>query len=204
MLLVSLLLANGLQATASASGRHKGARPAAIAAEDSFRHWAAPHSALVTEYQQFLDRRQLGHVAPMRFLLRSARMWRECGASEFALAPKEQWSNIVPTLRVVRDLQAAGLVDARRVASGYRDGALNQCAGGSTRSRHVFNNALDFDLADSPGNVVRLCQYWRDKGPALKLGLGFYTDTRIHLDTSGFRTWGADHTHKTSLCNQSS
>ncbi|NDK39935.1 peptidase M15 [Pseudoxanthomonas gei] len=187
-LLFSLLLVSGPQ----------------LAADDGFRQWATPRSAMVTEYQQFLDRRQLGHVAPMRFLLRSARMWRDCGASEFALAPKVQWTNIVPTLRVVSALQAAGMVDAKRVASGYRDGALNRCAGGSARSRHVLNNALDFDLAASPDNVARLCHYWRSKGPALKLGLGFYTNTRIHLDTSGFRTWGADHTHKTSLCNQSS
>lgn len=176
------------------------AASAAMAAEDSFRQWATARSAAVTEYQKFLDRRQLGHVTPMRFLLRSARMWRECGASEYALAPREQWSNIVPTLRAVRDLQALGLVDAKRVASGYRDGPLNRCAGGSSRSRHVANNALDLELPASRDNVERLCQYWRSKGPALKLGLGFYTTTRIHLDTSGFRTWGADHTGKTSLC----
>ncbi len=176
---------------------------AAAAGKDNFRQWAAPRSAAVTEYQQFLDRRQLGHVAPMRFLLRSARMWRECHASEFALAPKEQWSNIVPTLRVVRDLQLAGLMDAKRVASGFRDRTLNACAGGSSRSRHVANNALDFELPASADNVARLCKYWRSKGPALNLGLGFYTSTRIHLDTSGFRTWGADHTGKTSLCTTS-
>ena len=174
----------------------------AMAAQDSFRQWAIARSAAVTEYQKFLDRRQLGHVAPMRFLLRSARMWRECGAHEYALAPREQWSNMVPTLRAVRDLQAIGLVDAKRVASGYRDGQLNRCAGGSSRSRHVANNALDLELPASPDNVARLCQYWRSKGPALKLGLGFYTSTRIHVDTSGFRTWGADHTGKTSLCKR--
>lgn len=185
---LSLLLASAVPATA----------------KDTFRQWAAPRSAAVTEYQQFLDRRQVGHVAPMRFLLRSARMWRECHASEFSLAPKKQWPNIVPTLRVVRDLQAAGLMDAKRVASGFRDRTLNACAGGSTRSRHVSNNALDFELPDSADNVARLCKYWRSQGPALKLGLGFYTSTRIHLDTSGFRTWGADHTGKTSLCNPSS
>ncbi len=174
------------------------------AGKDNFQQWAGPRSAAVTEYQQFLDRRQLGHVAPMRFLLRSARMWRECDASEFALAPKAQWSNMVPTLRVVNDLQAAGVIDAKRVASGFRDGTLNACAGGSTRSRHISNNALDFDLPASADNVARLCKYWRSKGKALNLGLGFYTSTRIHLDTSGFRTWGADHTGKTSLCTTSS
>ena len=136
----------------------------------------------------------------MRSLLRSARPWRECKASEFAVPPRALWPNLLPTLRALEDLRSAGLVDSNRVASGYRDAALNRCAGGAARSRHVQNNALDFDLPASPANVARLCEYWRSKGPALKLGLGFYTDTKIHLDTSGFRTWGSDHSRRTSLC----
>lgn len=185
LLFLCLLLASGSRA----------------AAEDSFLQWATPQAAGVARYQQYLDHQGLGDVSPMRSLLRSARRWRECDASEFVLPPKILWPNLIPTLRVLRDLQSAGLVDGRQVASGYRDPVLNACAGGSARSRHVSNNALDFDLPDSADNVARLCEYWRSKGPALKLGLGFYTDTRIHLDTSGFRTWGNDHTRRTSLCN---
>ena len=154
----------------------------------------------MADYQRYLADNGLGEVAPMQALLRSARLWRECDASEYVLPPKSLWPNLLPTLRVLRDLQAAGLVEGNKVASGYRDPTLNTCAGGSGRSRHVLNNALDFDLS-SPDRVIRLCDYWRSKGPALKLGLGFYTDTRIHLDTSGFRTWGSDHTRRTSLCN---
>ena len=176
---------------------------ASRAAEDPFQRWATSRAADIAEYQRYLDQQGVGKVAPMRALLHSARMWRECDATEFVLPPRPLWPNLVPTLRALRQLQSAGLVDPTRVASGYRDPALNTCAGGSTRSRHVANNALDFDLPDSPDNIARLCEYWRSKGPALKLGLGFYTDTRIHLDTSGFRTWGADHTRKTSLCNAS-
>jgi uncharacterized protein YcbK (DUF882 family) len=98
-------------------------------------------------------------------------------------------------------LKEAGLVDERNIASAYRGDTLNRCAGGSDRSRHLSNNALDFDLAESPDNIKQLCEFWRNEGPALKLGLGFYTNTTIHLDTSGFRTWGTDHTRRTSLCN---
>lgn len=186
VLVLSMLLAVGSQA-----------------AEDPFQRWAALRAAAIAEYRHYLEQNGVGDVAPMRALLRSARMWRECDATEFVLPPKALWPNLLPTLRVLDDLRTSGLVDGRRVASGYRDPVLNTCAGGSTRSRHVSNNALDFDLPDSPDNVARLCDYWRSKGPAMKLGLGFYTDTRIHLDTSGFRTWGADHTRQTSLCNLS-
>lgn len=168
---------------------------------DRYLQWSrTPQAADVTQYQKFLDSKGLGEVAPMRSLLRSARPWRECKASEFAVPPRALWPNLLPTLRALEDLRSAGLVDSNRVASAYRDAALNRCAGGAARSRHVQNNALDFDLPASPANVARLCEYWRSKGPALKLGLGFYTGTKIHLDTSGFRTWGSDHSRRTSLC----
>ena len=170
---------------------------------DRFQQWSASAQARdVADYRQYLDRHGLADISPMRSLLRSARSWRECDASEYSIPPRELWPNLLPTLRALRELQAAGLVDPRKVASGYRDPVLNRCAGGSQRSRHVSNNALDFDLPASADNVSRLCEYWRSKGPALKLGLGFYTGTKIHLDTSGFRTWGADHTRQTSLCQR--
>jgi hypothetical protein len=169
--------------------------------EDRYRHWLAqPEATDAASYRAYLRGHGLDGVIPAPALLRSARDWRRCGVSEFAVAPREQWPHILPTLRVVRRLQADGLLDAGLMASGYRDAALNRCAGGSSRSRHVSNNALDFDLPASPDNIRRLCGYWRRQGPALKLGLGFYTQTRIHLDTSGFRTWGSDHTWRTSLC----
>lgn len=174
---------------------------AQTAPANRFKQWTkTPEAAAMADYQRYLASNRLDEVAPMHALLRSARLWRQCEASEYALPPKSLWPNLLPTLRVLRDLQAAGLVEGHKVASGYRDPSLNTCAGGSGRSRHVANNALDFDLSSSD-RVTRLCDYWRSKGPALKLGLGFYTDTRIHLDTGGFRTWGSDHTRRTSLCN---
>lgn len=171
--------------------------------EDRYRDWSSrPEAANVANYRAYLRDHGLDLVIPESALLRSARDWRRCGVSEFAIPPRGQWPHILPTLRVVRQLQADGLMDAGLMASGYRDAALNRCAGGSSRSRHVLNNALDFDLPESPENIRRLCDYWRKQGPALKLGLGFYTDTSIHLDTSGFRTWGSDHTWRTSLCTK--
>ncbi|MET0580732.1 MAG: D-Ala-D-Ala carboxypeptidase family metallohydrolase [Pseudoxanthomonas sp.] len=169
--------------------------------EERFKAWGSTEGTRVDEYRRYLQSQGLDGVLPMPALLKSARSWRECDSPEFALPPKEKWSSMLPTLRVLKRLQATGLVDGRKAASGYRDETLNRCAGGSSASRHLSNNALDFDLAESPDNIVRLCDFWRREGPALKLGLGFYTNTAIHLDTSGFRTWGSDHTRLTSLCN---
>ncbi len=107
---------------------------------------------------------------------------------------------MTPTLRVVAQLRDAGILDPALARSVYRDAAVNRCAGGSARSKHRENRAIDFDLPSNPHNTARLCTFWRKHGPALNLGLGFYTPTAIHLDTAGFRTWGSDHHRGTSLC----
>lgn len=169
--------------------------------EERFRDWTRlPEAAGVMDYHGYLGREGVADAMPMSSLLRSSRGWRACRAAEFALPPRSTWAHIVPTLRAMRKLQAAGLVDGRLAVSGYRNETLNKCVGGSSRSRHLSNNALDLDIRRTAGNIKRLCAYWRKQGPALGLGLGFYTETKIHLDTSGFRTWGSDYTWRTSLC----
>lgn len=162
--------------------------------------WRAKADArALTAYQRTLTDAGVGRVVPIPALLRSSRRWQACDAPEFLLPPPDSAAAIVPTLRVVAQLQAMGIVDGNRVRSGYRSVEVNRCAGGSARSRHLLNNALDFDLADDR-RVAALCHFWRTQGPALAMGLRFYTPTRIHIDTAGHRTWGTDHRRGTSLC----
>lgn len=92
-----------------------------------------------------------------------------------------------PTLRLLRQLQAEGLADGRRIRSGWHDAHTNTCSGGSTHSRHLLNRALDLAL-DPAVTPERLCRYWRRHGPALQIGLDFYSPEHIHIDTAGFRT----------------
>jgi hypothetical protein len=153
----------------------------------------------LADYQRTLTDAGVGGVVPMHALLRSSRRWRACDAPEFLLPPRDRVSAIVPTLRVVAQLQTMGIVTGANVRSGYRSPDVNQCSGGSGRSRHVLNNALDFDLSHD-GHVAALCDFWRRQGPALRMGLGFYSPTKIHIDTAGHRTWGTDYRRGTSLC----
>lgn len=173
------------------------APPDAAQRYDDWRQGAGAQS--LTAYERMLTDAGVGGVVPMHALLRSSRRWRTCQAPEFLLPPSDRAAAIVPTLRVVAQLQALGIVEGSNVRSGYRSAALNRCSGGSTRSRHLLNNALDFDLADG-SQASALCEFWRTQGPSLAMGLGFYTPTRIHIDTSGHRTWGNDHRRGTSLC----
>jgi len=178
--------------------------PACIAPEPDeaarYATWKTTHHAVgLADYERVLSRGQVADVVPMQALLRSSRRWRACDVEEFLLPPPDRAAAIIPTLRVVQRLQASGWLDGQGIRSGYRSTALNACSGGSSRSRHLHNTALDFDLA-SDAHVEDLCRFWREQGPALAMGLGFYTPTKIHIDTSGHRTWGKDYRRGTSLC----
>ena len=161
----------------------------------------AGHAEEVAAYATYLARQRLDHVVPMQDLLRSGRRWRGCGVDEFSVPPRENWSAIVPTLRLVADLRAARVLGEAEVASAWRSREFNICEGGSPESRHVGNNALDFDIASGAG-ADALCDHWRRHGAAKRFGLGFYSPGKIHVDTSGFRTWGRDHRRGTSLCER--
>jgi uncharacterized protein YcbK (DUF882 family) len=169
--------------------------------ETRYARWlAAGHRAEAESYRVFLQNDRVVDVVPMHALSRTSRSWRRCMNDEFATPPPDLWPNMPPTLRVVTQLRDAGIIDPTLARSVYRDEVVNACAGGSAGSKHRENRAIDFDLPPNTDNVERLCAFWREQGPALNLGLGFYTPTAIHIDTAGFRTWGSDHHRATSLC----
>jgi peptidase M15-like protein len=151
-------------------------------------------------YEAHLRASGLDRIIPIPELLRSGRRWKQCNADEFGLPPREYWSEIEPTLELVAELRAAKILADAHVASAWRNKAFNRCEGGSAHSRHLANNALDFDLGGDGADVDALCAYWRTHGAALHFGLGFYAPNRIHVDTSGFRTWGRDHHRGSSQC----
>lgn len=165
--------------------------------------WSKKHGEEILAYQNFLNENAVGDIVPMPQLLKSARDWKKCKAEPFIMPPKELWPNIVPTLLVVKKLRSDGVLINPVAASVYRDPVLNVCAGGSPKSKHMQLNAIDFDIDVTPDSLETLCQAWRTHGAELNLGLGFYTPTKIHLDTLGHRSWGSDFTYKTSLCLQS-
>ncbi len=162
--------------------------------------WSKKHGDEILAYQLFLDENAVGDILPLSQLLKSARDWKKCKAEPYTMPPRALWPNIVPTLQVVKKFRSEAILINPAAASAYRDPVLNKCAGGSPGSKHMQLNAIDFDIDSTPASLEALCHAWRTQGMALKLGLGFYTPTRIHLDTLGYRSWGSDYTRKTSLC----
>ncbi|TWO69838.1 peptidase M15 [Caenimonas sedimenti] len=165
-----------------------------------FAQWRLSRQAQVEAFQTFLDQENLAHVSPLHELLRSASMWKECKAEPFQIPPAAQWSEVRKVLQLLVTLRERKLLDRIEVVSGYRDEALNRCAGGSPRSAHRRSFAVDLaPLSRAQG--LALCRFWRDQGEPLDMGLSRYPTGRVHIDRAGYRTWGEDHTRLTSFCN---
>ncbi|USA54454.1 D-Ala-D-Ala carboxypeptidase family metallohydrolase [Acinetobacter sp. C32I] len=178
----------------------------------SYQHWAAQveHQQQIGAYKRFLKQHGTAFNVPDFQFFQTARDWQKCNYAEYEIPPRELWSNIVPTLNILNQLVQQKLIDHFTVTSVYRNPVLNQCAGGAAVSKHVFNAALDFRIgSENPDaieqikieeNKARLCQFWRDYGEALNMGLGVYASGQIHIDTAGYRTWGIDHRYSSSPC----
>ncbi|MDH0033054.1 MULTISPECIES: D-Ala-D-Ala carboxypeptidase family metallohydrolase [unclassified Acinetobacter] len=170
----------------------------------------SPNQQEVKAYKAFLLQHHLDNIAPDFELFQTARDWQKCNAQEFEIPPQEIWSNIIPTLQILKQLVERKILDDFTVTSVYRNFNLNRCAGGADSSKHVFNAALDFRIGSaqpSPDEQIiiqetknKLCQFWQEQGMNLQMGLGVYASGQIHIDSAGYRTWGVDHRSTSSPC----
>lgn len=157
----------------------------------------------VKAFKTFLDEKGVADVVPVWQLVRTSASWQQCRAERFEVAPAGQWTNMVDTLRFVRDevVTAIGPVEALSV---FRNEELNACSSGAKQSAHRMFFAMDLvpatDIARG-AMVERLCDAHARRGAAYRAGLGFYSRSRFHVDTSGFRKWGTDGRGASSPCN---
>lgn len=157
----------------------------------------------VRAFQAYLEQRRVSEVLPTWQLVRTSSSWRECSADRFEVAPVQQWRNIFHTLAFVKNevVPAVGPVEA---LSAYRNEELNSCSGGRPGSAHRMFFAMDLVPADDIGRaemISQLCEAHAEDGASYKIGLGFYTGLRFHVDSNGFRKWGPDGRGTTSPCN---
>lgn len=164
----------------------------------------------VQAYKTFLQQQKVLDIVPDFELFQSARDWKKCNAQEFEIPSQEIWSNIIPTLQILKKLVNTGILTDFTVTSVYRNFNLNRCAGGADSSKHVFNAALDFRIGSaqpSPEEQItiqqtkhKICQFWIEQGKKFNMGLGIYASGQIHIDSAGYRSWGIDHRSTSSPC----
>lgn len=142
-------------------------------------------------FEDFLIQEGVDGVVPAWHLWRQGTDFRNLGEPAFAEPPKEQWSGIVPTLKVLRAdiLPRVGPVE---VLSAYRTERYNSRAGGSSGSRHKWFEAVDVVPAQPWARAelhTELLSFWSTRGSAVDMGLGLYGGTRFHVDTWRYRRW---------------
>jgi hypothetical protein len=172
----------------------------------AFEAWLArdtENRAAVAEFSAHLTSAGVGDVLPAWQLVRTSSSWRECGADGFEVAPRDKWDNIVRTLRFVKE-EVVPVVGPVRALSGYRNASLNACSNGAPASAHRHFHALDLMPVSADVSRAELiqdvCRAHARAGRDHDTGLGFYSGMRFHVDSSGFRRWGANGSGATSPC----
>lgn len=154
-------------------------------------------------FRGYLAAQGLETVVPMWQLVRTSSAWSECGAQPFEVPPPDKWGRIVKTLKFVRDdvIPSVGEVET---LSAYRNGELNACSNGAPKSAHREFFALDVTPVNKnlkrSAMIRSVCKAHARDGQTYNVGLGFYTGRRFHVDSSGFRKWGANGKGATSPC----
>ncbi|HEX8526187.1 D-Ala-D-Ala carboxypeptidase family metallohydrolase [Allosphingosinicella sp.] len=182
------------------------ASPAPGQSQADYHAWLArspENREAVRAFRSYLAAEGLAEVIPVWQLVRTSSSWRQCAADRFEVAPQDKWDNIKTTLKFVRDevRPAVGEVEALSV---YRNEGLNACSNGAPASAHRLFFALDLkpvsDDVSRAGMISRVCAAHVRSGKAYNAGLGFYSGLRFHVDSHGYRKWGADGRGGSSPC----
>lgn len=105
------------------------------------------------------------------------------------LPPVELWDNMVPTLRLLCEIQRLTGVEYV-IESAYRSLDVNTKSGGATASAHLDFSGLDIMPQSNEKKVEALVKhYWHENGKLVKMGLGYYRLGRFHIDTKSYRKW---------------
>ena len=183
------------------------ASPAEGQGKADYLAWLARDAGARTQvlsFKSYLAAAGVEDVLPTWQLVRTASMWRECSGPRFEVAPMAEWTHIAATLKFVKSHVEPVIGDVEAV-SGFRNETLNQCSGGAKASAHRHFFALDLVPAAAEvsreGMIRSICKVHDFRGAEYGIGLGFYAGTRFHVDSKGFRRWGANGQGATSPCN---
>ncbi|HEX9955168.1 MAG TPA: D-Ala-D-Ala carboxypeptidase family metallohydrolase [Allosphingosinicella sp.] len=159
--------------------------------------------AEVLSFRSYLDAAGVQDVIPTWQLVRTASKWRDCSGPRFEVAPMGEWTHIAETLEFVKN-HVEPVIGEVEAVSGFRNAELNECSGGAKASAHRHFYALDLvpanDALPRSSMISSICRIHDLRGDDYGIGLGFYTGNRFHVDSKGFRRWGADGKGATSPC----
>ncbi|MDQ9009953.1 D-Ala-D-Ala carboxypeptidase family metallohydrolase [Acinetobacter gerneri] len=175
-----------------------------------YQKWREKNAVQLDEYYQYISSKIKDAPEPYYLVYTGHSMPKKCEEFRYAIPPKEDWSHLVKSLKVIEQLREQGVFKQYRIISTYRSPEMNTCVRGAKKSKHMANFAVDFKIIDQDADLDKnhqkttqqLCEFWRKKGPKLNMGLGIYPRHIYHIDTAAFRTWGGNYKSDSSPCMQ--
>jgi len=146
-----------------------------------------PNPASFDAFKVFIESLELRHFSASELWIRG-KQHANPNSPAFQLnthPPHNLWNNIVPAIQALDELRER-IKAPVRIISAYRSVEYNTAIGGSSDSRHVAFNALDFTVFDGqrPMGWAGMLEQLRDEG-FFKGGIGIYLNF-VHIDARGY------------------
>lgn len=143
--------------------------------------WVKLEGKNLTNYAAYINSLKLKNISAQQLISAHA---KQRGSTWNRLPPKQWWTRMGYTLRVVDAVSTAMNVGVKDIVSAYRSPQYNaKCPGAKTRSWHQANIAVDVQFHTSARKVSAAARNLRDRG-LFKGGVGSYSSF-THIDTRG-------------------
>ncbi len=145
------------------------------------QEWVRLQGRNLNDYANYLNSLKLRNITAQDVIAAHAKQRGTCWNT---LPPKQWWTRMGYTLRVVDRISSTMDVPVKEIVSAYRSPAYNsRCAGAKKRSWHQANIAVDVQFETRARNVTLASRSLRDRG-LFKGGIGSYSSF-THIDTRG-------------------
>ena len=146
------------------------------------QEWVNKKGLDVLRYANYIKGLRLKNITPKMVL---APHFKTRGRTGNTLPPKEMWSNIAPTLRVIDVMSSQLRAPVKELLSIYRSPRYNRAVRGKSKSIHMQNRAIDVKFEGvSSWSVSKTARKLRTRG-IYKGGVGHYSSF-THVDTRGY------------------
>ena len=143
--------------------------------------WVKLEGKNLTNYVNYINSLKLKNITAQEVVSAHA---KERGGVWNRLPPRQWWTRMGYTLRVVDRVSSEMKTPVKEIISAYRTPAYNaRCGGAKKHSWHQANVAVDVKFDTSARQVTTAARSLRDRG-LFKGGVGSYSSF-THIDTRG-------------------
>jgi hypothetical protein len=143
--------------------------------------WLEREGGNVQAYAKYINSLKLKNISAQQVISAHA---KKRGSTWNCLPPKQWWTRMGYTLRVVDAVSTSMKVGVKEIVSAYRCPEYNaRCSGAKSHSYHQANVAVDVQFYTSARNVTATARNLRDRG-LYNGGVGSYSSF-THIDTRG-------------------